>query len=524
MELLTIKQASRWASAHTGRAVTPANISYLLQYGRIRKRHGNDGVQVDKNDLLAYYASRHGERAADWQKQLGDGLNWALSFDQYKEAETTKHVHRLHPYKGKFIPQLVEYFLDAHTDAFKKEAYFSPGDIILDPFSGSGTTMVQACELNMHCVGIDISAFNALIGNAKIARYDIRAVKTAIDGITTVLRASVVKSSVRHFDEAVSAALAQFNQRHFPSDYKARVRDKTIDETAYGEERARQFRATYDSLLHEYGIRLVQNKTDDFLDTWFSAPVREEIDLVFTHIRAINDPSTQKILRVMLSRVIRSCRATTHSDLGTLAQHPVHHSYYCAKHGKVCRPVLSIVKRWGMYSQDTLKRLAAFDCHRTDTFQICLTGDSRDIDIPRAIQTAHPAFHRLLCEQKIKGIFSSPPYVGLIDYHEQHAYAYDLFGWARRDGDEIGALRRGQSKAAQRAYVDGTSAVLTHCKRYLADDSHVFLVANDKYGLYPTIAANAGMQIIATFHRPVLNRTEKDKRAYSETIFHMRLK
>ena len=30
-----------------------------------------------------------------------------------KEAETTKHVHRLHPYKGKFIPQLVEYFLDS---------------------------------------------------------------------------------------------------------------------------------------------------------------------------------------------------------------------------------------------------------------------------------------------------------------------------------------------------------------------------------------------------------------------------
>jgi len=40
----------------------------------------------------------------------------------------------LHPYKGKFIPQLVEYFLDSHTDEFKKEVYFHKGDIVLDPF------------------------------------------------------------------------------------------------------------------------------------------------------------------------------------------------------------------------------------------------------------------------------------------------------------------------------------------------------------------------------------------------------
>jgi hypothetical protein len=42
-----------------------------------------------------------------------------------KEAETTKHIHRLHPYKGKFIPQLVEYFLDDHTDSFKKAISYS---------------------------------------------------------------------------------------------------------------------------------------------------------------------------------------------------------------------------------------------------------------------------------------------------------------------------------------------------------------------------------------------------------------
>jgi len=34
-----------------------------------------------------------------------------LSFANVSEYERTKHVHRLHPYLGKFIPQLVEVFL-----------------------------------------------------------------------------------------------------------------------------------------------------------------------------------------------------------------------------------------------------------------------------------------------------------------------------------------------------------------------------------------------------------------------------
>ncbi len=40
--------------------------------------------------------------------------------------------------------------------------------------------------------------------------------------------------------------------------------------------------------------------------------------------------------------------------------------------------------------------------------------------------------------------------------------------------------------------------------------------------MYPTIAENSGMQIVNQFKRPVLNRTEKDKGAYSEIIFHLK--
>ena len=172
-DLLTIKQASDWASGYLKKDVTTSNIQYLIQYGRIRKQGDNGSTLISKEELTKYYKSLNGNREINWTKKLGNDLNWTLSFDNLKESDTTKHVHRLHPYKGKFIPQLVEYFLDNHTDKFKKETYFKKGDIILDPFSGSGTTMVQSSELGMYAIGVDISAFNALIANVKVGKVNL---------------------------------------------------------------------------------------------------------------------------------------------------------------------------------------------------------------------------------------------------------------------------------------------------------------------------------------------------------------
>lgn len=218
---------------------------------------------------------------------------------------------------------------------------------------------------------------------------------------------------------------------------------------------------------------------------------------------------------------MHSCRSTTHSDLATLVD-PVSKTYYCSKHGKICKPIFSIMKWWRAYSKDTVNRLKEFSKLKTNTYQYCLTGDSRTIDIQKEFSKKQKDFGCLLQKQKISGIFSSPPYVGLIDYHEQHAYAYDLFGFERKDELEIGPLFRGQTKAVQKSYVEGISAVLNNCKKYLKDDYNVFLVANDKYNLYPQIAEKSGIKIVNQFRRPVLNRTEKDKGAYSEIIFHLK--
>lgn len=519
---LSIKEASEWASDYLKKEVTTSNISYLIQYGRIKRVGDNGSTLIDKNELIKYYDSYNGKRAIEWKKQLGNDLNWALSFDEYKEAETTKHVHRLHPYKGKFIPQLVEYFLDDHTDKFKKEIYFKEEDIVLDPFCGSGTTLVQASELGMHAIGIDVSVFNAMISNVKVGRYNFALIQKEIDEISEALNKFIAKSKINEFENALLDELNKFNNKYFPvPEYKYNLKRGKIDEKKYGDEKEKIFLSIFEKLVEKYGIQLKQKQSKTFLDKWYLQNVRKEIDFVHKQNCKIKDEEIQTVLSVIFSRTIRSCRATTHADLATLLE-PISSTYYCSKHGKVCKPLFSIFKWWDSYSKDTMERFKEYKKKRKNNCQCCLTGDSRNIDIFKELKEQDPYFYRLAKKKKIKGIFSSPPYVGLIDYHEQHAYAYDLFGFERKDNLEIGPLFKGQGREAKESYIKGISDVLNNCKKFFIEDYDVFLVANDKYNMYPTIAENAGMKIVNQFKRPVLNRTEKDKGAYSEIIFHFK--
>lgn len=519
-DLLSIPTASRWASKHLRKNVTPSNISYLIQYGRIRKLEHNGATVVSKQELADYYRTYTQQRKASWH---GHDANWSLSFADVKEAETTKHVHRLHPYKGKFIPQLVEYFLDAHTDKFKRQVYFRPGDIILDPFCGSGTTLVQANELGMPAIGIDISAFNTLISNVKVSTHNLPKIAKNVAMLSDKLQHHVIASGIPAFEAHLAQELAQFNAKYFPSpEFKYQVRQGEIDEKTYAPAQAKKFLPRYRQLLAEHNIKLLQANSDkNFLTKWYLRPVRREINLLAKHIDDINDADVRAVITIILSRTVRSCRATTHADLATLKE-PITTTYYCAKHGKVCRPLFSLFSWWQRYSKDTRQRLAQFAELRTAQPQLCLTGDARHLNILSALKNKHPQLAALVKKQRVRGIFSSPPYVGLIDYHEQHAYAYDLLGLPRRDTQEIGPLHRGKSKQAQADYIDGIAAVLRNCRPILADDSDTFLVANDSLNLYEQIAEQAQMQIVNRFKRPVLNRTEKDKAAYSEVIFHLR--
>jgi len=355
-------------------------------------------------------------------------LSW--SEDELPQVERTKHVHALHPYLGKFIPQLVEVFLDR---------YFSPGDCVYDPFVGSGTTLVEANAYGASAVGCDLSAFNCLLADVKTATH-----------------------SLGSLDLALRGAL----------------------------ERSAKLVASVDT-----------KDASEWLRTWYAPQALHQL-LAYRMVAADDlSETTANVARVILSRAARSARLTSHFDLD-FPRSPVTESYWCFKHKRTCSPVQEAAKFLRRYTTDTVRRIREFAPLRSKAPVSLIHGDARFVELPDAID----------------GIITSPPYPGLIDYHEQHQYAYELLGLADLRQDEIGAAEAGTGRAALQAYVEGIAATFQNASRFARSGAPVVIVVNDSRSLYPDILGRAGLVLEERLKRHVNRRTGRRAGEFFEDV------
>lgn len=77
-----------------------------------------------------------------------------------KRQNTRYSVHGLHEYKGKFNPQIVRALFNIYK--------ISKNSRILDPFCGSGTTLVEAAHIGAQGIGTDINPLAVFIANTKV--------------------------------------------------------------------------------------------------------------------------------------------------------------------------------------------------------------------------------------------------------------------------------------------------------------------------------------------------------------------
>lgn len=360
-------------------------------------------------------------------------LNWREQ--DLPERARTKHVHRLHPYLGKYIPQLVEIFLRK----------FMP-KVVCDPFAGSGTTLVEAAALGIDSVGCDISAFNCLLAKVKTDEYNLKKLGEEIRDI-------IYQTSL-----ALSPSL--FSE---------------------------QFEGQTDS---------------EYLNAWFAPQALREL-LCFRSL--IPQYEYQDVMKVILSRSARSARLTTHFNLD-FPKKPQTEPYDCYKHGRTCQPTKDALQFLNRYGLDTLKRIEAYSQIRKRAKVKIINGDSRTVRFP-----------------KIDAVITSPPYVGLIDYHEQHRYAYELLELPVNEALEIGAASNGSSKRAQGDYVVGIAEVFANVRKSLGRNGVVVIVVHDKNGFYESLAPQLGFRTEEKLLRHVNRRTGRRATEFYEEILIWRL-
>jgi hypothetical protein len=204
---------------------------------------------------------------------------------------------------------------------------------------------------------------------------------------------------------------------------------------------------------------------------------------------------------VILARAARSARLTTHFDLD-FPRAPQTEPYWCHKHRRECRPVEHADHFLRRYTLDTLTRLKELARVRSHRASHVLHGDAREVEL----------------QGPFDAVVTSPPYPGLIDYHEQHRYAYELLSLDDRREREIGAAARGTSRAALTAYTEGIAGVLGASAKVLKRHGRVVIVVNDRRDLYPQILAQAGLVLEQRYQRHVNRRTGRRAGEYFEDV------
>ena len=373
--------------------------------------------------------------------KLIKALSWTEQ--ELPQRERTKHVHSLHQYVGKFVPQLVDYFLKRDLKNSK---------LICDPFMGSGTTLIESNVNGIASIGLDISKFNVMLCNVKTKNYQIKNLTKEVKAIYEKTLLNVSKTNLNNF--------------------------------------------TSNKDQRKLGL------TDsEYLNTWYHKEALHSL-LVFRDL--IAEHKYQDVMKIILSRSARSSRMIAHYETD-YPKKPQNTDYYCIKHDRTCHPTKNSMLFLKRYCSDVVKRIGEFQDIRNDVYTKAKHGDSCKFN-----------FSNL----QISDVFTSPPYIGLIDYHDQHRYAYELLGLDDYGDHEIGKKKDGTNRQAISNYKKSISATIKNITQSSFDRKNgVFIiVVNDRLGLYGDIVSDSGMTITKRLCRNVNRRSGRRATSFNEDI------
>ena len=199
-----------------GRNERKNNILSQLTIGNI----GYPNVKEQINELGERVVRVDGEIPVGLSIENGQHFLF-ISYDQ------TALTHGLHKYPAKFFPELPRWLI---------KRYSKEGDIILDPFLGSGTTNVEALLNKRHSVGIDVDPFSRYLSKVKTTPLDKEALKQSQEELLKIIEdfnpTAVDEKTIptfpyrdNWFNEEITLELAYIRNNIEELDFNQEIRD-----------------------------------------------------------------------------------------------------------------------------------------------------------------------------------------------------------------------------------------------------------------------------------------------------------
>jgi len=121
---------------------------------------------------------------ADNQRPIAVNFRRLVSYEDYPDYAT----HLIHPYPAKLLPHIPRFFLS--NDIFSRQ-----GDVVLDPFCGSGTVLLEAKLAGRAALGADANPLARLITAVKVTPVDASKARLVISRV--IGRATATKGQTR---------------------------------------------------------------------------------------------------------------------------------------------------------------------------------------------------------------------------------------------------------------------------------------------------------------------------------------
>ena len=288
-------------------------------------------------------------------------IDYSWSFADKTRKDTTYISHGYHRYPAKFIPQIVSRLV---------EKYSKKGDLVLDPFVGSGTTLLEAKVMGRNSLGLDINPVATLISQAKI---------------TPIKPSELIKNFL-----LIQTKLANHNKDNnsLPLSLFSLVDDKNLSEIKKETDKSKEF--------------IVKNERIDY---WFSKENKKKLEFILNEISKLINKDCKIFFYCAFSNILKNCSIWMQKSNKPIRDFEK----------KTAEPVAAFLKQ----AKSMIKNNTSFyevikekDCIQTNCLVRC--ADAKAIPLEN---------------NTVKLIVTSPPYVTSYEYADMHQLSAFWFNY-----------------------------------------------------------------------------------------------